>query len=249
MPNGSRFSGQCMFSFCSSTAERPQGLRERKRQETSERIIEKGLKLFVKNGYEAPTLDAIAQAAGISRRTFFYYFKSKEDVLLAAHDSGFREALGPAMLDEPPDQAPLEAVQKCLIKLASHYETKESVVFDRLMQSTEALRARKEVVFVETEQILLEAMCELWPAPARRASAGRDGGDGDAAAGPRKVETERRGAPVGLLHPSGVHAPGKTVLIAARRIMPTLAAEKIVKTETTAPNRPAPSENSCLIPD
>jgi AcrR family transcriptional regulator len=149
-------------------SERPQGLRERKRYETSERIIEKGLKLFVKNGYEGTTLAAIAQAAGISRRTFFYYFKSKEDVLLAAHDSGFREALRPAMLDERPDQTPLEAVQKCLIKLASRYETKESIVFDRLMQSTETLRARKEAFFVETEHILLEAMCELWPSPGRR---------------------------------------------------------------------------------
>jgi AcrR family transcriptional regulator len=149
-------------------SERPQGLRERKRRETSERIIEKGLKLFVKNGYEATTLDAITAAAGISRRTFFYYFKSKEDVLLAARDSGFREALRPTMLEESPDQAPMDAVQNCLIKLASRYETKESIVFDRLMQSTEALRARKEAVFVETEQILLEAMCELWPSPGRR---------------------------------------------------------------------------------
>ena len=148
--------------------EQPQGLRERKRQETFERIIEKGLKLFVKNGYDGTTLETITEAAGISRRTFFYYFKSKEDILLAAHDSGFREALRPAMLDESPDQAPIDAVQKCLIKLASRYETKESVVFDRLMQSTAALRARKEAVFVETEQILLDAMCELWPAPGRR---------------------------------------------------------------------------------
>jgi AcrR family transcriptional regulator len=148
--------------------ERPQGLRERKRRETSERIIEKGLKLFVKHGYEATTLDALAEAAGISRRTFFYYFKSKEDVLLAARDSGFREALRPAMLDEPPDQAPVDAVRNCLIKIASRYETRESVVFDRLMESTPALRARKEAVFVDAEQILLEAMCELWPSPGRR---------------------------------------------------------------------------------
>ena len=148
--------------------EQPQGLRERKRQETFERIIEKGLKLFVKNGYDGTTLEAITEAAGISRRTFFYYFRSKEDILLAAHDSGFREALRPTMLKESSDQAPIDAVQKCLVKLASRYETKESVVFDRLMQSTEALRARKEAVFVEAEQILLEAMCELWPAPGRR---------------------------------------------------------------------------------
>lgn len=144
------------------------GLRESKRRETSERIIEKGLKLFVKNGYEDTTIDAIADSAGISRRTFFHYFKSKEAILLTAHDSGFREALKPAMLAESPDQAPIDAAKKCLIKLASRYETRESVIFDRLMQSTEALRARKEAVFVETEQILLEAMCELWPATARR---------------------------------------------------------------------------------
>lgn len=150
------------------TSERPQGLRERKRRETSERIIEKGLKLFVKNGYEATTLDAIAAAAGISRRTFFYYFKSKEDVLLAARDSGFREALRPAMLTEPPDRPPLEAARNCLIELASRYETRESVVFDGLMQSTEALRARREAVFIDTERILFEAMCELWPSPGRR---------------------------------------------------------------------------------
>jgi AcrR family transcriptional regulator len=151
-----------------NAAERSEGLRERKRRETSERIIEKGLKLFVKNGYEATTLDAIAAAAGISRRTFFSYFRSKEDILLVARDSGFREALRPAMREESPDQAPIDASRNCLIKLASRYETNESIVFDRLMQSTEALRARKEAVFIDTEQILLQAMCELWPAPARR---------------------------------------------------------------------------------
>lgn len=149
-------------------SERPPGVRERKRHETFQRIIAKGLKLFVKHGYDATTVDAIAAAAGISRRTFFYYFKSKEDVLLAAHDSGFRDGLKPALLEESPHQAPLEAVQRCLIKLASRYETKESVIYDGLMQSTEALRARKEAVFVDTERILLDAMCELWPSPGRR---------------------------------------------------------------------------------
>jgi AcrR family transcriptional regulator len=156
-------------NMTTETASEPtQGLRERKRHETAGRIIEKGLKLFVKHGYEATTVDAIANAAGISRRTFFHYFKSKEAILLSAHDSGFREALRPAMLAESPDQAPIDAARKCLIKLAARYETKESVAFDRLMHSTEALRARKEAVFVETEQILLEAMCEQWPSPARR---------------------------------------------------------------------------------
>jgi AcrR family transcriptional regulator len=145
-----------------------EGLRERKKRETLQRIAETGLKLFIANGYERTTLEAIAEAAGISRRTFFYYFKSKEEVLLAWQGSGFLDALRPAMLEESPRQAPLDAVRHCLLKLISRYETKESIIVDRLLRSTEALRARKQAIFIEMEEALFAAMRELWPQPQRR---------------------------------------------------------------------------------
>ena len=151
-----------------TASEKPPGLRERKRRRTLARIAETGLKLFLENGYEATTLDALAAAAGISRRTFFYYFKSKEDVLLAQESSGVSQALRSALLAQPPDQAPLAAARECLLQVASHYETKESVMIDRLLRSTEALRARKEAVYAGVERSLLEAMCERWPASAQR---------------------------------------------------------------------------------
>ena len=66
-----------------SSTPKEEGLRERKRRETLRRVAERGLKLFLTNGYEATTLDAIAEAAGMSRRTFFYYLESKEEMLLA----------------------------------------------------------------------------------------------------------------------------------------------------------------------
>src|SRR6202795_1925598 len=86
--------------------------REQKRQHTLQRIAETGLELFIANGYEATTLEAIAEGAGISRRTFFYYFKSKEEVLLAWQGSGFLNALRPAMLEESPRQAPLRSEER-----------------------------------------------------------------------------------------------------------------------------------------
>ena len=147
-----------------------EGLRERKKRETLKRIAETGLKLFIAHGYEGTTLEAIAEAAGISRRTFFYYFKSKEEVLLAWQGSGFLDALRPAMLEESPRQAPLDAVRHCLLKLISRYETKESIVVDRLLRSTEALRARKQAIFIEMEEALFAAMRELWPQPQRRST-------------------------------------------------------------------------------
>ena len=76
---------------------KPPGKRERNRQETHERIVTVGLKLFVEKGFEETTLDEIAQAAGIARRTLFSYFESKDDILSSSYGSGFSQALGPAM--------------------------------------------------------------------------------------------------------------------------------------------------------
>ncbi|WP_174291676.1 TetR/AcrR family transcriptional regulator [Sphingomonas bacterium] len=145
-----------------------EGLRARKRRDTLARIAETGLRLFVANGYDATTLEEIAAATGISRRTFFYYFKSKEDVLLAWQDGGFLQVLRPAMVDESPGQPPLHVARACFLKLASRYETEESIVVDRLLRSTEALRLRKEAIFIDMERVLLAAMVDLWPEPERR---------------------------------------------------------------------------------
>lgn len=152
----------------SDEVELQEGLRARKRRETLDRIAKEALKLFARNGYEQTTLDAIAEASGISRRTFFHYFKSKEDVLLAYEGSGIVDFLRPAILAQSPEQLPLDVGRKCLLDLASRYETKESIVADRLLRSTEALRARKEALFVEMERVLVEAFQELWPEEARR---------------------------------------------------------------------------------
>lgn len=146
----------------------PSDLRERKRQLTLDRIAETGLKLFVENGYEATTLEAIAAASGISRRTFFSYLKSKEDVLMA-HESGkFPLALRPTFLQQSPKLLPIQAARKTFLSLASTYETEESIVADRILRSIEALRLRKEALLVQMEELLAEAMYEMWPDKRRR---------------------------------------------------------------------------------
>jgi len=144
------------------------GLRERKRQQTLARIAETGLKLFIKNGYEATTLDAIAEASGISRRTFFYYLKSKEDVLLAHESGDIPRDLGPTFLKQSPKQSPIDAARKTFLALASTYMTKESILADRILRSSETLRLRKDALLIQMEEVLAEAMYELWPDETRR---------------------------------------------------------------------------------
>jgi AcrR family transcriptional regulator len=144
------------------------GLRERKRRSTLARIAETGLKLFIENGYEATTLDAIAAASGISRRTFFYYLKSKEDVLLAHESGDIPNVLRPTLLEQSPGQSPIDAARKTFLALASRYESKESILADRILRSTETLRLRKEALLVQMEEVLAQAMYELWPDRTRR---------------------------------------------------------------------------------
>jgi AcrR family transcriptional regulator len=146
----------------------PNDLRERKRRLTLDRIAEVGLKLFMENGYEATTLDAIAAASGISRRTFFYYLKSKEDVLLAHESGNFPQALRPTFLKQSPKQSPINAARKTFLTLASMYETKESIIADRILRSIEPLRLRKEALLVQMEELLAEAMYEMWPDRSKR---------------------------------------------------------------------------------
>ena len=116
-----------------------EGLRERKRRETLRRIAEEGLKLFLTKGYEATTLDEIAEAAGISRRTFFYYFKSKEDILMAWQGGGFTETVQAAVLEQSTKQSPLDAVKNALLELMSRYQPdpRQAKALDNLMCSTE----------------------------------------------------------------------------------------------------------------
>lgn len=141
----------------------PGGLRERKRRETLVRIAENGLRLFVKNGFEATTLEAVASAAGISARTLFYYFKTKEELLQYWSDSNFLNGLKSTLKAETNKKAPLPATRDAILKLCSRYETDYSVLVDRLYRETRELRARKRARFIELETIAYSALCERYP--------------------------------------------------------------------------------------
>lgn len=151
-----------------ATGEKPpiHGLRERKRAETARRIADAGLRLFIANGYDETTLDEIAAEAGISRRTFFHYFKSKDDIMLSMQ-SGMGDMLAGALRREPPGKRPLEAMRDAMIRACAVYPAEDMIAIDRLMRSSEKVQARKQASYVEHEKTLFAALCEKWPGKER----------------------------------------------------------------------------------
>jgi AcrR family transcriptional regulator len=144
-----------------------EGLRARNRRETLHRIADVAMELFVTNGYEATTLDEIAAVAGISRRTFFHYFESKEAILLA-HQGGYADALKAAVLRHSSAAAPIDVVRDALTELSGRFGSARTIAIARVMRECEALRARRPHSYLGREQVLFEALCELWPAKQRR---------------------------------------------------------------------------------
>lgn len=59
------------------------GRRERRREETSQRLLDEAARLFANYGYPNTTVEAITDAADVGKGTFFNYFPSKEHVLVA----------------------------------------------------------------------------------------------------------------------------------------------------------------------
>lgn len=146
---------------------RPEGVRQRKQREMRRRIAEIGLRLFLADGYEETTLDAIAREAGIARRTFFAYFKSKDEILIE-WQRGSWEAICAEVAESPGDQSPLDAIETLFLRHMDQYPSDEMLRIDRLLRSNVALQARKQAGYVEQERTLTEALCQAWPQPERR---------------------------------------------------------------------------------
>ncbi|MDX8453110.1 TetR/AcrR family transcriptional regulator [Mesorhizobium sp. VK9D] len=142
------------------------GLRERKKRETKKRITEKGIALFLKRGVDQTTLDEIAAAAGISRRTFFYYFTSKDEILLSVL-SGIGELLTDAVRNAPAGSTPIDAVWDAVVSVCDAIPANDMIELDRLMRTSPSVQARKQAFYVQQEGEIYAALKERWPEPER----------------------------------------------------------------------------------
>jgi AcrR family transcriptional regulator len=142
------------------------GIRERKRRETLRRITDAGVCLFIKKGFEGTTVEEIAAASGISRRTFFHYFESKDDILLSLQ-SNVGDMFAAEVRRASADGSPFELLRDAALSVCASIPPDDMLALDRLMRGSPSVQARKQASYRQQEETLFSALRERWPDPAR----------------------------------------------------------------------------------
>ena len=110
---------------------------------TRQQIVDAALDLFAAHGYDDTTVDEIARRAGISPRTFFRYFESKERVLFFGREEFF-EVLVTTYLTRADEGSDLDLISRTFADLAPHLEqiAERISLYFRAIASSLALRGR-----------------------------------------------------------------------------------------------------------
>jgi AcrR family transcriptional regulator len=128
-----------------------------------ERLAQAAFGLFDERGYEQATIEDIAERAGLSRATFFRYYRSKEDVIFPDHDSLLSQ-IGDRLRTSSHDTA-LVAVSDAVRLVLLHYIEEGDVARRRyaLTSTVPALRGR-EIISVARYQRLFREFIAGWMA-------------------------------------------------------------------------------------
>ncbi|MBV1860680.1 MAG: TetR family transcriptional regulator [Nannocystaceae bacterium] len=128
----------------------PKSRREQKKAEVRDALVQAADTLFVEQGYEGTTVDQIAERAGVSRRTFFRYFPSKEAIAFPRAEER-RDAFRALLLERFAEQEALPAVRAACLEVG------------KMMVSTSAEELRRQNV-IDASPTLLAADLEIYRA-------------------------------------------------------------------------------------
>lgn len=122
-------------------------LRERTRRAVRAEIVDAAMSLFLSQGFEATTVEEIAQAAGISRRSYFRYFASKEEAFAEALASIGR-TIAQALARRPEDESPWDALRHAFDPLLEQVSAgPNAAALARLMLERPSLQQGKDAAW------------------------------------------------------------------------------------------------------
>jgi AcrR family transcriptional regulator len=136
------------------------GLRERKKIKTRTAIRRATYGLIAEQGYEATTIEQIAEAAEVSPSTVFRYFATKEDIVLIDEYGPVMEA---GLRNRPAGEPPLDSLRFIVTQALTAFlagEQEELRRRTRLMVEVPAVRARMTETMTDTAKALARALAD-----------------------------------------------------------------------------------------
>jgi AcrR family transcriptional regulator len=137
------------------------------------------MRLFATQGYEETTVDQIAAEAGVARRTFFRYFRSKEEAIFPDHDDTLVR-VADLLASADPAEHPLDVVCRGIKEVLRMYAAtpEVSVARYRLIRQVPTLREREIAVVARYERLFTRYLLGRFDT-AGQASGGWERGVGD----------------------------------------------------------------------
>ncbi|HMS49583.1 TetR family transcriptional regulator [Candidatus Neomicrothrix sp.] len=137
------------------------GLRERKKLERRRSIEVAALNRFGENGFDATTIDEIAADADIAPRTFFSYFPTKEDVVLADYADRLKRTTD-ELGRRPASEAPWLALRESFAVVAADYEAQRDDLIRRfaIMAVNPSVHARSLQLQAGWEDTVAEVLAQ-----------------------------------------------------------------------------------------
>jgi AcrR family transcriptional regulator len=122
-------------------------IRDRKTEATRTRIAETGLRLFVSQGYVETTIDEIASAAGVGRRTVFRHFATKEAILFD-HFVVRRDHAVHRLRQRPMEEPPLVSLHAVLRELCDEGYDRQLLAQIRTVLATDPGLVGEEIALL-----------------------------------------------------------------------------------------------------
>jgi AcrR family transcriptional regulator len=135
------------------------GLRETKKLRTREEIAGQGMRLFVQRGFDNVTVAEVAAAAGVSEKTVFNYFPTKEDIFFDEADARIAGIVA-AIRERPLGVSVLEALRKMQLAECKRLCSPGFAHFARAIESSPALQAKELEVMARIAQVLTQAIAD-----------------------------------------------------------------------------------------
>jgi AcrR family transcriptional regulator len=133
--------------------------RARARASVRAKIAQAVFTIFAERGFEETTASEAAEAAGISRASFFRYFSSKEEAVFAAQEA-MGEEIAAALAERPEEEDDWTALRRAFDAAVRNYERSpmETLARVRLARGTPALRAHELERQLRWRQMISEVL-------------------------------------------------------------------------------------------